>query len=77
MLSVEPLVGAISAGCAMVLKPSEVAPATAALLSKLVPLYLDSSVIRVVEGGVDETTVLLDQQWDKIFYTGAYNLAQG
>ncbi|KAG0556688.1 hypothetical protein KC19_11G071900 [Ceratodon purpureus] len=71
LLSVDPMIGAISAGCAMVLKPSEVAPATSALLAKLVPLYLDSSMIRVVEGGVEETTALLEQKWDKIFYTGS------
>ena len=70
VLSVDPMIGAISAGCAMVLKPSEVAPATSALLAKLVPLYLDSSVIRVVEGGKEETIALLEQKWDKIFYTG-------
>jgi len=55
----------------MVLKPSEVAPATSALLAELIPLYLDTSVIRVVQGGVAETTALLEQKWDKIFYTGA------
>lgn len=71
VLSVDPVIGAISAGCAAVLKPSEVAPATSALLAKLIPLYLDTSVIRVVEGGVAETADLLEQKWDKIFYTGA------
>lgn len=65
------MIGAICAGCAMVLKPSEVSPATSALLAKLIPLYLDTSVIRVVEGGVTETTQLLELKWDKIFYTGA------
>ncbi len=70
VLSVDPMIGAIAAGCAMVLKPSEVAPATSALLAKIIPLYLDSSVIRVVEGGVEEVTELLEQKWDKIFYTG-------
>ncbi|XP_073385182.1 aldehyde dehydrogenase family 3 member H1 isoform X2 [Physcomitrium patens] len=50
LLSVDPLIGAISAGCAVVLKPSEVVYATPALLAKLIPLYMDNSVIRVVEG---------------------------
>ncbi|XP_002966702.2 aldehyde dehydrogenase family 3 member H1 [Selaginella moellendorffii] len=71
LLSLDPVIGAICAGNAVVLKPSELAPATAALLAKLVPLYLDKKAIRVVEGGVPETTALLDQQWDKIFYTGS------
>lgn len=76
VLSVDPVIGAIAAGCAVVLKPSEVSPATSALLAKLIPLYLDSSVIRVVEGGVAETSELLDQKWDKIFYTGACQLGR-
>lgn len=64
------MIGAIAAGCAVVLKPSEIAPATSALLAKLIPLYLDTSAIQVVEGGVPEITTLLQQNWDKIFYTG-------
>ena len=72
VLSVDAMIGAISAGCAVVLKPSEVAPATSTLLAKLLPLYVDSSVLRVVEGGVEQTTALLEQKWDKIFYTGQY-----
>ncbi|CAF2147061.1 unnamed protein product [Brassica napus] len=70
LLSVEPVIGAISAGNAVVLKPSEIAPATSSLLAKLFSEYLDETAIRVVEGGVPETTALLDQKWDKIFFTG-------
>ncbi|CAA6660428.1 unnamed protein product [Spirodela intermedia] len=70
LLSLEPVVGAIAAGNAVVLKPSEIAPATSSLLKRLLPGYVDSSSIRVVEGGVPETTALLDQKWDKIIYTG-------
>lgn len=70
MLSLDPVIGAIAAGNAVVLKPSEIAPATSCLLSKLVDEYLDNSSIRVVEGAVAETTLLLEQKWDKIFFTG-------
>ncbi|KAF5480536.1 hypothetical protein F2P56_001277 [Juglans regia] len=70
-LSLDPVIGAISAGNAVVLKPSEISPATSLLLSKLVEEYLDKSAIRVVEGAVDETTSLLEQKWDKILYTGS------
>ncbi|KAK4481306.1 hypothetical protein RD792_012191 [Penstemon davidsonii] len=70
LLSLQPVVGAIAAGNAVVLKPSELAPATSALLSKLLSQYMDTSAVRVVEGAVPETTALLDQKWDKIFYTG-------
>lgn len=70
LLSLDPVIGAIAAGNAVVLKPSEVAPATSSLLAKLLGQYMDSSAIKVIEGGVPETTALLDQKWDKIFYTG-------
>ncbi|GLT85070.1 hypothetical protein SLE2022_032720 [Rubroshorea leprosula] len=70
LLSLDPVVGAIAAGNAVVLKPSEVAPATSSLLLRLVGQCLDSSCIRVVEGAVPETSALLLQKWDKIFYTG-------
>ncbi|KAG5245116.1 aldehyde dehydrogenase family [Salix suchowensis] len=65
------LIGAIAAGNAVVLKPSEIAPATSSLLSKLFEEYLDSSAVRVVEGAVPETAALLEQKWDKIFYTAS------
>jgi aldehyde dehydrogenase (NAD+) len=54
----------------VVLKPSEIAPASSALLAKLLGEYMDNSCVRVVEGAVDETTALLQQKWDKILYTG-------
>ncbi|KAJ6774207.1 ALDEHYDE DEHYDROGENASE [Salix purpurea] len=70
LLSMDPLVAAIAAGNAMVLKPSELAPASSSLLAKLLPKYLDCCSIKVVEGAVSETCALLEQKWDKIFYTG-------
>ena len=69
-LALNPLLGAIAAGNAAVLKCSENAPSVSASLAKLIPLYLDSRAIRVVEGGVSESTELLNQKWDKIFFTG-------
>ncbi|XP_047337901.1 aldehyde dehydrogenase family 3 member H1-like isoform X2 [Impatiens glandulifera] len=71
LLSLDPVIGAIAAGNAVVLKPSEIAPATSSLLANLLPEYVDSSAIRVIEGAVSETTALLEQNWDKIFYTGS------
>ncbi|GFY87482.1 aldehyde dehydrogenase 3I1 [Actinidia rufa] len=59
---------AIAAGNAVVLKPS--APATSSLLAKLLE-YVDNTAIRVVEGAVAETSALLEQKWDTIFYTGS------
>lgn len=65
-----PAAGAIAAGNAVVMKPSEVSSATSHVLAELTPKYMDSSAIALVEGGVSETTELLDQHFDHIFYTG-------
>lgn len=70
MLALSPLIGAIAAGNAAVVKPSEIAPATSATLAMLVSEYLDRRAIAVIEGGVEETTELLAERFDHIFYTG-------
>jgi aldehyde dehydrogenase (NAD+) len=70
LLTLVPLIGAIAAGNAVVLKPSEVAPATSRLLAEKLPRYLDSNSVQIVEGGVAETTALLAEQFDYLFYTG-------
>ncbi|XP_065844775.1 aldehyde dehydrogenase, dimeric NADP-preferring-like isoform X2 [Oscarella lobularis] len=64
-----PLVGAISAGCCAILKPSEVSSRSAAALQAL-DNYLDSECYRVVNGAADVATALLQQPFDHIFYTG-------
>ncbi|AKN75815.1 aldehyde dehydrogenase [Streptomyces sp. PBH53] len=69
-LLLAPLVGALASGNAVVAKPSELAPATSAALAELIPAYLDTDAVAVVEGGVPETTALLAQRFDHIFYTG-------
>ncbi len=61
---------AIAAGNCVVLKPSELAPATSALIAEMVPAYLDGECIRVVEGAIPETTALLELPFDHILYTG-------
>ncbi|KAF7727478.1 Aldehyde dehydrogenase [Apophysomyces ossiformis] len=65
-----PAVGAIAAGNCVILKPSEVSAHTAAAMARLLPKYLDERAYAVINGGVEETTALLDQQLDHIFYTG-------
>jgi len=70
LLSLSPLVGALAAGNTALLKPSEVAPATSALLARIVPQYLDRDAVAVLEGGVEETTEILAQRFDHVFYTG-------
>jgi len=69
-LVLAPLIPAIAAGNCAVIKPSEVTPRASKLLAELVPNYLDGDAIAVVEGAVPETTALLEQRWDHIFYTG-------
>jgi aldehyde dehydrogenase (NAD+) len=68
-LLLAPVVAAIAAGNAVVAKPSEVAPATAAALGSLLDA-LGTDAITVVQGGVEETTELLTHRFDHILYTG-------
>lgn len=65
-----PLAAALAAGNAVVCKASELAPATSALITTLAAEYLDPDAITFVEGGVEETTALLEQRFDHILYTG-------
>lgn len=74
-LVLSPLVGAIAAGCTVVIKPSELCPASAAFLEKVVSC-LDNDAYATVLGGIPQTTALLDLKWDKIMYTGSTNVAR-
>ncbi|WP_337841702.1 aldehyde dehydrogenase family protein [Rheinheimera sp.] len=69
-LALGPLVPAIAAGNMAVIKPSELSPATSALIARLIPRYLDAQAVQVVEGGVAETTALLELPFDYLMYTG-------
>ncbi|KAK6125706.1 hypothetical protein DH2020_040556 [Rehmannia glutinosa] len=75
-LTLDPVLGAISAGNTVVLKPSELAPTCSSLLKRTIPLYLDTEAVKVIEGGSDVAEQLLQQRWDKIFFTvSAFSLA--
>ncbi|KAI0063669.1 NAD-aldehyde dehydrogenase [Artomyces pyxidatus] len=74
-LSLGPLSGAIAAGNACVLKPSELTPAYSALLAELVSQYLDPEMYTVINGAVPEVTEMLKLQWDHILYTGGARVA--
>src|SRR3954454_758333 len=76
MLTLSPLIAAISGGNAAVVKPSEVAPATADVIARLLPEYLDQGAFSVVLGAKPETSALLEQQWDHIFFTGGTAVAR-
>ena len=69
-LLLAPLLGALAAGNCVVLKPSEVAAATSALIARELPKYIDTKAVAIIEGGVPETTALLTEHFDHIFYTG-------
>ncbi|KAM6049201.1 aldehyde dehydrogenase family 3 member A2 isoform 1-T4 [Chlamydotis macqueenii] len=71
VLVMQPLIGAIAAGNAVVVKPSEISENTARLVADLLPQYLDRELYPVVTGGVPETTELLKQRFDHILYTGS------
>src|SRR4029077_19953786 len=71
MLTFGPLTAALAGGNTAVLKPSEVAVNCAAAAARLAPKYFDSRAVAVVEGGVPETTALLEEKWDFIFFTGS------
>ncbi|KAG0297091.1 Aldehyde dehydrogenase [Dissophora globulifera] len=75
-LTIGPMVGAIAAGCTAVIKPSEVAPHSAKVMSELFLRYLDSRAYIVINGAAHETTKLLEHKWDHIFYTGNGSIAK-
>lgn len=75
-LTLAGLAAAISAGNCAVIKPSELAPATSEVTARFVPQYLDNDCVKVVEGGVPETTALLELPWDHILYTGGGNVGR-
>src|SRR6267142_6661480 len=76
MLTLSPLIAAISGGNVAVIKPSDIGAATADVIARFLPEYLDRDAFSVVLGGVSETTALLKQQWDHIFFTGGTTVAK-
>jgi aldehyde dehydrogenase (NAD+) len=66
----EPLIGAIAAGNAVVLKPSELAPATAKFLEDNIGEYMDATAVKVVQGGPAVGEQLMENRWDKVLFTG-------
>lgn len=70
-LSICPLVAAIATGNCCILKPSELPANTMRVLAKMINGNFDTAFLHVVEGGVEATTALLKQPFDKIFFTGS------
>lgn len=66
-----PLVGVISSGCCAILKPSVDAPNTALLMEKMISEVFEEDYVSVVQGDIAETTLLLKNKFDHIFFTGS------
>uniref|UniRef100_A0A8C3LC53 Aldehyde dehydrogenase n=1 Tax=Chrysolophus pictus TaxID=9089 RepID=A0A8C3LC53_CHRPC len=65
-----PLIGAIAAGNCVIIKPSELTKNSEKLMEEVLPQYLDKDCFAVVTAGVEETTRLLENKFDYIFFTG-------
>ena len=70
-LLLNPLVGAISAGCTAVLKPSPYVPAVSHVIEQMVADTFEERYVAVVQGNRDVNRLLLEQRYDIIFFTGS------
>ncbi|WP_044209873.1 aldehyde dehydrogenase [Flammeovirga sp. OC4] len=70
-LSLTPLVGSMAAGNTTIVKPSELPVETSKIMAKIINENFDPAYICVVEGDIPETTAILAQRYDKIFFTGS------
>lgn len=71
LLTLDPLVEALAAGNTAIVKPSAYAPATGAVVQKIVSRCFDPKYVAVVTGGRQENTRLLEQKFDLVFFTGS------
>lgn len=76
LLTIEPLLGALAGGNCCILKPSKDAPATSAIIRQICAECFPLEEVAVVEGGRMENQALLDQPFDKIFFTGSSHVGQ-
>jgi len=75
-LALIPTISALAAGNTVVIKPSEIPNNTSKILAELINTNFDENYLTVVEGGVETTTELLQQKWDKIFFTGSTHIGR-
>ncbi|MBR6558574.1 MAG: aldehyde dehydrogenase [Clostridia bacterium] len=71
LLTIEPLVDAISAGNTAIIKPSAYSPATSKVIEKIITESFDDEYVAVITGGRAENTALLEQKFDLVFFTGS------
>ena len=70
-LAIAPVISAIAAGNTVVLKPSELTSHTAQIIEDILSEIFNKEHLCVVQGGIPETTALLNSRWDYIFFTGS------
>ena len=70
LLTLEPLIDALAAGNTAVVKPSAYAPATSRVMQEIIEECFSEEYVAVVTGGRAENQALLNQRFDKIFFTG-------
>ena len=75
-LLLNPLVGAISAGCTAMLKPSPYVPHVSAVLTEMIQNTFPAEYIAIVEGNREVNQMLLAERWDLIFFTGSPSLGK-
>lgn len=75
-LALVPLAAAISAGCCVLLKPSRYSVNVSRVLCEMFDSSFDSHLIKVVEGGHQANSELLELRWDHIFFTGSPNVGK-
>ena len=75
-LSIAPLIGAIAAGNTVVLKPSEYSKNTSVILDKIISNVFQEELVKVIMGGPEIATELLNYQWDYIFFTGSVDVGK-
>ena len=76
LLTLDPLIDAIAAGNTAVVKPSAYAPATAAVLQKIIEECFPPEYVAMVTGGRAENQALLQQKFDMIFFTGGKSVGR-
>ena len=75
-LAIAPLVGALAAGNTIVLKPSELTPNVSKVITRMLEELFQEELVAVVEGGVEESTALLKEPFDYIFFTGSVGVGK-
>ncbi len=76
MLSINPLIYAIAAGNAVIVKPSEIAANTSSLVKEMISEIFPTNEVTVIEGGIEETTHLLAKKFNHIYFTGSPNVGK-